>query len=170
MALGEFRATAFIRQGGQGTDHRFVALKGAEVAFHSPHRDQCLAINAVALFDTTQQVGILLQQSLAIAHAQRRKGAFEVFPHRAAELGLAAISLDDAHVGGDVFEGVIENQRVDPCFQGLRTEVGLPFAEALGGLDFKGVCNGSAGGHRGRGRRHRQGLSIGCGGFLCAGD
>jgi hypothetical protein len=51
-----------------------------------------------------------------------------------------------------------KTSRVDTGLQGLRAEVGLPFAEALGGLDFKGVTatgalvvTAGAGGVTGRG-------------------
>ncbi|MNG02501.1 hypothetical protein D3C84_855320 [compost metagenome] len=72
LRLGKSRAAAFISQGGQGADHRFVALELAEVAFHAPHRHQHVAINAIALFDLAQQFSVFFQQALAIANAQRR--------------------------------------------------------------------------------------------------
>jgi hypothetical protein len=51
---------------------------------------------------------------LAVAHAQWRQGAVEVFPHRAGELRLAAVGLDHAGIGADVGEGAIEQLGANP--------------------------------------------------------
>ncbi|MCY1442602.1 hypothetical protein D9M71_589770 [compost metagenome] len=170
LVLGELRAAAFIGQGGQRADDRLVALELAEVAFHAPHRDQHLAVDAIALLDAGQQFGVLLQQLLAVTHTQGRQGAFEVLPHRAGELRLAAVGLDHVHVGGDAEEGAVEGVRRNTGLQGLLAEAGLPLREGLQRLDFSagvGRCAGQGHHRGGLGGGQRQG--IGGGGLFCAG-
>lgn len=150
LALCEARTTAFVGQGRQRADHRLVALELAEVAFHTPDRDEGLAVDAITLFDALQYRAVLQQQGLALAHAGCRECAIEVFPYRSSELRLAAIGLDHAHVRADVGEGIVEGIRSDPGAQRLDTESRSPFLETLGGLDKGGIT-----GRLWCGRRHR---------------
>lgn len=121
--MGETRTPAFVGQGRQGVDHRLAALKLAEVTFHAPHRNQCLTIDAVALFDALQDVGVLADQRLTFAHAQRRQGAVEVFPHRAGKFRLTAVGTDDAGVQADIGEGAVEQVGADASGQRILAEM-----------------------------------------------
>ena len=172
-ACGEAWAPAFVGQGRQGVDHRLAALELTEVTLHAPHRDQCLAIDAVALLDALQDVGVLADQRLAFAHTQWRQGAVEVFPHRAGKFRLAAVGADHAGVQADIGEGAVEQVGADTGGQRILAETRLPFGEGLGRLDVE-VLTG-----RHHGRDHRRGcrdgkglkrLGVGGGRFFRAGD
>ena len=171
LGLGESRATAFVGQGRQRTDHRLVALELAEITLHAPHRHQRFAVDAITLFDARQQRAVLRQQGLALAYTHGGQGAVEVFPDRAGEFRLAAVGLDHAHVRGDAGKGGIEDGGGDTGSQGFDTERGHPFVEALRRLDRQVVIDLWLGGDRGRGcGKGLQRFGVGCGGLFRAGN
>ncbi|MNN36442.1 hypothetical protein D3C81_1503400 [compost metagenome] len=69
LAATELRAPALIRQGGQGADDVLVAHMAAEVAFHAPDCHHGFRVHCVAGVDLSQDVGVLCQLVLSIAHA-----------------------------------------------------------------------------------------------------
>ena len=138
LVFGETWAAAFIGQGGEGADHRLLAHELAEAAFHAPDGDQRLAVDAVALLDGIQCGGVFGQQGLALAHAQRRDGAVEVFPDRAGELRLGAVGLDHAQVRGHAGEGLVEHLGLDAGLQGLGAEAFAPVRKVQCRCDGRG--------------------------------
>ncbi len=173
LCMSKCGATAFVGQGRQRVDHRFGALELTEVAFHAPYRHQCLAIHAITLFDVLQDVGVLTDQRLPLAHSQRRQGAIEVFPYWTRELRLAAVGFDHTGIEADIGKRAVEQIGADPGCQGILAETRLPFGKGLGWLKIKWVsgrhyrrddCRGCCD------RGGLKGLRIGGGRFFRAGD
>jgi hypothetical protein len=113
---------------------------------------------------------VLVEQRLALAHAQGGQRAIEVLPDRTAEFRLAAVGLDHAHIRGDTRECAVEQGGLNTGFQGFSAKGGAPLFEALFRLDIAGNRGWQrAGGRRGLGDR-REANGVGGGRFLGAGD
>lgn len=108
LVVGELRAAPFMRQGGQRADHAQAAGIAAEIAFHAPDGDHEASVDAIALFDGAQDIGMFGEQALAGEDPARRQCIVEVFPDRPAELRLAAVGADHRRIGRHVGQDAVE--------------------------------------------------------------